>query len=633
MPEKPYFKLGPHSFEKNSGYKSTVHALAELIDNSVEANASKIIVGLMVNRDSKLQNIAVIDNGEGMSPDELQDAVCEKSGTKMDRQLGNSGKGRRKFGKYGVGLPKASISQCNTFTVWSCKEGGFSSCYRNRIDIQDEEWFKEREAKVPESVKDPAPTGWISAFEFLREESGTIVLWSSLDGLTWARARWGDHSGLIPNLEFQIGRAYRKLIAGEKGDLSIRVIVIDERYKEIEGLTIRPNDPLYLTSGCQIPRENLQDGTCWPKEDPLFDDLTGIDNSMTVRLPGHQGEKIFKVTWKRSAAFRNVFANLGRRRAGNLKHGKHAGKNVGLSLLREGREVELSQALSQPSEPRERWFGVEFDFPHELDRVLGMTNNKQGYMRLDQVLKQPQEDYLEDGESTAQCIDRIYREDPQLARCLEITWMIQKVWKETKDLHMNMREEVVGKGNELTQEEELDGKSGEASPVDTAESIATTADTPDNTTKEEPTVEEKEETRETVFNELRNAGVPAAEAEQIANRIVDRGLSYAITNRAGLGSPFFNVGTVVDAKIIELNKDHGVYPFLLSTVQSGEKEDNAKLKSRLNDAKVAVFLMLEAWAKVESEAVSNEKRLLHRVREDWGRSLDQFVSRMLEESE
>ena len=40
MPDLPYFSLSKHSFEKNSGYKSTVHALAELIDNSVEADAS-----------------------------------------------------------------------------------------------------------------------------------------------------------------------------------------------------------------------------------------------------------------------------------------------------------------------------------------------------------------------------------------------------------------------------------------------------------------------------------------------------------------------------------------------------------------------------------------------------------------
>ena len=68
MPTRPYFTLSEHSFEKNSGYKSTVYALAELIDNSVEAEADFISVILMINRDKRLLKIAVADNGQGMSP-------------------------------------------------------------------------------------------------------------------------------------------------------------------------------------------------------------------------------------------------------------------------------------------------------------------------------------------------------------------------------------------------------------------------------------------------------------------------------------------------------------------------------------------------------------------------------------
>src|ERR1051325_868427 len=100
MPSIPYFSLGRHSFEKNSGYKSTVHAIAELIDNSAEADATEITVMLMVDRDSRLQKIAVADNGRGMKPADIQHAVCEKSGSHLDRLAGSSAPGRRKFGKY-----------------------------------------------------------------------------------------------------------------------------------------------------------------------------------------------------------------------------------------------------------------------------------------------------------------------------------------------------------------------------------------------------------------------------------------------------------------------------------------------------------------------------------------------------
>ena len=72
MAKRPYFTITPDSFEKNAGYKSTVHALAELIDNSFEAEASEVAIVLQIDTNSNLQKIAVIDNGLGMDPELLQ---------------------------------------------------------------------------------------------------------------------------------------------------------------------------------------------------------------------------------------------------------------------------------------------------------------------------------------------------------------------------------------------------------------------------------------------------------------------------------------------------------------------------------------------------------------------------------
>ena len=58
---------------RDSGYKSTTHALAELIDNSIEAGAREVeILGLsqwkqQTNRVS-LVELAVMDDGEGWIP-------------------------------------------------------------------------------------------------------------------------------------------------------------------------------------------------------------------------------------------------------------------------------------------------------------------------------------------------------------------------------------------------------------------------------------------------------------------------------------------------------------------------------------------------------------------------------------
>ena len=330
MPNIPYFSLGRHSFEKNAGYKSTVHALAELIDNSVEADATEVTVVLMVGRDGRLLKIAVGDNGKGMAPDVLQRAICEKSGTHLDRQSGAS-TGRRKFGKYGVGLPKASISQCNKFRVWSWKQSDYKTAVCTGIDIEDEQWI-EAGAQISEPAPEPAPEEWIDVTGLRTAPSGTLVLWERLDGLTWARARWGENSGLIPNMEFSVGRAYRYLLFGPKPEIRIQIRVVDEAFRQVEPpVDIGPNDPLYCMPGAKVPRLATDGDATWPTRDPLFDDLTGSRNELIGGVPTKSGSKK-KVSW-REAAFTETLRDTGLD-AGRLPHGKHAARMLACPYLR-----------------------------------------------------------------------------------------------------------------------------------------------------------------------------------------------------------------------------------------------------------------------------------------------------------
>ena len=64
---------------------------------------------------------------------------------------------------------------------------------------------------------------------------------------------------------------------------------------------------------------------------------------------------------------------------GDKAHGKHAAKNMGVSIIRSGRELELNESWNNPSEPRERWVGAEIHFEgeKEIDTLFSVTNNKQ----------------------------------------------------------------------------------------------------------------------------------------------------------------------------------------------------------------------------------------------------------------
>jgi hypothetical protein len=76
---------------RDSGYRNTAYALAELIDNSAQAKASLIEVycleqqvKVQQRQRKRITNIAVLDNGSGMTPDVLDMALQFGNGTHLN---------------------------------------------------------------------------------------------------------------------------------------------------------------------------------------------------------------------------------------------------------------------------------------------------------------------------------------------------------------------------------------------------------------------------------------------------------------------------------------------------------------------------------------------------------------------
>ena len=84
-------------------------AIADLIDNSISANASEIVVGFNWNKGEPW--ICVSDNGTGMNENELRAAM--KPGSKSP----NEERDPHDLGRFGLGLKTASWSQCKRMTV------------------------------------------------------------------------------------------------------------------------------------------------------------------------------------------------------------------------------------------------------------------------------------------------------------------------------------------------------------------------------------------------------------------------------------------------------------------------------------------------------------------------------------
>lgn len=149
---------------RDIGY-SCETALADIIDNSITANASRIEVLSEVEGSDPA--LAVLDNGLGMTRDELVEAMRPGSKNPLATRA------LQDLGRFGLGLKSASFSQCKKLTVATRRNGVFSGAtwdldavaITNRWEVQ--------------LHSDPAAIPWADKLG----QNGTLVVWRSLDRL------------------------------------------------------------------------------------------------------------------------------------------------------------------------------------------------------------------------------------------------------------------------------------------------------------------------------------------------------------------------------------------------------------------------------------------------------------------
>lgn len=153
---------------RSFGY-SVETAIADLIDNSITANASEIKITYGIDRYSSF--VRVEDNGKGMSEKELLNAMKVGSFNPLDNRHEND------LGRFGLGLKTASFSQCRRLTVKTRNKSGkeFIRCWDLDIVAKEKDWVLLRNSADKTSEKNLG--------EFSDKSSGTIILWEKLDRL------------------------------------------------------------------------------------------------------------------------------------------------------------------------------------------------------------------------------------------------------------------------------------------------------------------------------------------------------------------------------------------------------------------------------------------------------------------
>ena len=96
---------------RDSGYKGTESAIAELVDNSLQAGARQVAieVGVAEEEDGYPLRLSVLDDGCGMDRPTLRQALRFGGSSRFNDRAG--------LGRFGMGLPNSSLSQARRVEV------------------------------------------------------------------------------------------------------------------------------------------------------------------------------------------------------------------------------------------------------------------------------------------------------------------------------------------------------------------------------------------------------------------------------------------------------------------------------------------------------------------------------------
>lgn len=587
-----YSIIPPHLSIKamrSSGYKDCAYALAELIDNSIQAGETvdrpvRVEV-ICVDRSGsqtesgrrQLDRIAVYDNASGMDEVILRRALMFGVGTHLDAA------NQKGIGKFGMGLPNSSISQCRRVDVWTWRGG---ACIHTYLDIDE---IERGEVDVPKPTDAVLPTEWRELIAGGVEDSGTLVVWSQLD-----LVRYTQSTALLRNAEFLVGRIYRHFL--EKEEVSIRLAAYERTgasFENTRDYMARQNDPLFLMTGTTAPAPY--------DADPAFEAF-GDPQVVEVGFRGRRHPVTITASICKPAT---------RMAGGNTPIGKLAAKNLGVSVVRAGRELELNHSFENSYDPRERWWGIEVSFEPELDEVFGVTNNKQGATEFRKITLA--EDADAEGLSVSDYSEQLRLDnDPRL--------VMYEISKAVEALLATMRKQV----NRM-RDIEKSKTTGDAGGS-TAENIATRAlrrrqeKLGRTGSSDEAESAPDDQRQEALTEEIReHEGVDETTARGIAVDYVSRRMKFRFRQSEFSGSSVFDVTSKAGLILITINTRHPAHEHLFELLEGAVGAEQA------NPALQALELLLTAWARMEDEAVAERKQELEDIRADWGRIARDFL--------
>lgn len=580
---------------RSSGFRSTDNAVAELIDNSIQSgiengkkttNVEVLCIEEIDTRGERnikrISEIAVYDDAAGMDRDTLRFAMMFGVGARLNKEQ------QKGIGKFGMGLPNSSISQCRHVDVYSWQNGEVLKTYLDIDEIQSG-LLK----RVPEPEKSKIPPEWEKLIKSSISDSGTLVVWSNLD-----RTSWVQHKAFFNNTEFLIGRIYRYFI--KDGRAKIRLAAFSRSGgSNLETLSerfVRANDPLMLMTDTMAPKPYNKEPAFIEFHDPEEILVTKPDGtSSTITITYSLVKQEVRKTEKGDA--------------GNSPIGKFVARNLGVSVVRAGRELELNTTWNDPTLSTERWWSIVISFEPELDEILGVSNNKQAANNLFKC--DVNEDARNEGLKVHEYLDNLseamdprqinYRISASIAKKLSIMKSQikkQRLGDRTGDRGHSNQDDAESISSRATE------KRREKTGI-TSESDVINDETP------------KKEQVGAVAEELIEGGVEENTAKRIAIKSIDTNTRYFFIKTELSSSSIFDITQNKGNLFIKLNTKHPAHEHLIELLEEDDTNDDSPTLKGLK-------ILLTAWTRMEDEATGQLRENLQDIRINWGRMARDF---------
>ena len=449
--------------------------------------------------------------------------------------------------------------------------------------------------------------------EYTSQEHGTIVLWSDADRISWKKA-----TTVFEKCENKIGRMYRYWL--NDGSIKLRMVLLDQNGHILPNGDnyFRAVDPLFLMENAKYEDS---------PEKPMFEIyrnryLKNYQVEVNGEIKQATVEMNFSIA-KKSIRYSDDDEKL---IPGNKKYGKLAKECIGVSIVRENRELELCDSwyMARQKDPRHRWWGAEIKFDSILDEVFGVTNNKQSANHLTELARKNIEELNSEFNLSTNNLDedlkQLQDDSPNSYILYDVITQIQStISKMDASVEGQLRTTKAHKANR--HESDVKTKSMYDDLVTKRSKDEETRSTTDLL------VEERGENRAPSVEQSisKNPEYSSEDRKKILDDVT-LGHRCSIVAAPVDSSSFFNIVAEDTQMIIKLNTQHPMYDKLFGVFDSilcgGEDAETTKIMVR--DAFDSVQFLLASWARMEDESKTAEQRISYRrIREQWGSILEE----------